>query len=81
MLFRSLHRLRREAWVGRFVEGLTPAISVLMLFTAWKIFEKGGQTGLFGWGIALVSLVVMARDFPARIVVLVAGILGVVLLR
>lgn len=76
-----LHRLRREAWVGRFVEGLTPAISVLMLFTAWKIFEKGGQIGLFGWAIAAISLVLMLRDIPARIVVLAAGILGVVFLR
>src|SRR5512139_1192070 len=28
-----LHRIRREAWIGSFVEGLAPAISVLMLFT------------------------------------------------
>ncbi len=76
-----LHHLRREAWVGRFVEGLTPAISVLMLFTAWKIFEKGGETGLFGWSIALISLIIIARNFPARIVVLTAGLLGVALLR
>lgn len=76
-----LHRLRREAWVGRFVEGLTPAISVLMLFTAWKIFEKGGETGIFGWVIALASLVVMILNIPARIVVLAAGILGVIVLR
>ncbi len=76
-----LQRLRREAWVGRFVEGLTPAISVLMLFTAWKIFQKGGETGLIGWGIGLVSMVAMFLDAPARIVLLIAGLLGVFLLR
>jgi len=43
-----LHRLRREAWVNSFVEGLTPAIAVLMVFTAWKIFEKGGGMSWFG---------------------------------
>ncbi|MCS6992364.1 MAG: chromate transporter [Anaerolineales bacterium] len=76
-----LHRLRREAWVARFVEGLTPAIAILMVFTAWKIFQKGGETGWFGWVVALVSLVIMAFDIPARLVVLAAGILGVLLLR
>lgn len=76
-----LHRLRREAWVGRFVEGLTPAISILMLFAAWKIFSKGGQTTPLGWAIGGLSLVAMFLDAPARIVVLVAGLAGVLLLK
>jgi len=76
-----LQRLHRQAWVSRFVEGLTPAISVLMLFTAWKIFEKGGETGPLGWAIGGLSLVAMFLDAPARIVVLVAGLVGVFLLK
>lgn len=72
-----LHRLRREAWLSNFVEGLAPAISVLMLFTAWKIFQKGGATGWEGWVIAIGSLIAMFLNAPARIVVVVAGILGV----
>lgn len=76
-----LHRLRREAWVSRFVEGLTPAIAVLMVFTAWKIFQKGGETGLLGWAIGGLSLAAMFFETPARIVMLVAGLLGVLLLR
>ena len=72
-----LHRIRREAWVGNFVEGLTPAISVLMVFTAWKIFQKGGATGWQGWAIGAVSLVAMFLDVPARIVVLIAGLVGI----
>lgn len=73
-----LHRLRREAWVGNFVEGLAPAISVLMVFTAWKIFEKGGDTSWAGWTIAIVSLVVMWLKVPERLVVLAAGIIGII---
>jgi len=73
-----LHRLRREAWVSNFIEGLTPAISVLMVFTAWKIFQKGGATGWQGWAIGIISLVAMFLNAPARIVVLIAGIAGVV---
>lgn len=73
-----LHRLRREAWISSFIEGLTPAISVLMLFTAWKIFEKGGATGWEGWAIGLVSLVGMfSKKAPERIVIVIAGLIGV----
>lgn len=72
-----LHRIRREAWVSNFIEGLTPAISVLMVFTAWKIFEKGGATGWQGWAIGLISLVAMFLNVPARIVVILAGVVGI----
>ena len=74
-----LHRLRREAWVSNFVEGLAPAISVLMVFTAWKIFETGGATGWQGWAIGTLSLVGMVLKLPARIVVLIAGVAGIFL--
>ena len=76
-----LHRLRREAWLRSFVEGLTPAISVLILFTAWKIFETGSESGWVAWAIGAVSLVAMFLQAPARIVLVVAGLLGVLLLR
>ncbi|HQU37931.1 MAG TPA: hypothetical protein PLR65_15220, partial [Anaerolineales bacterium] len=59
----------------------TPAISVLMLFVAWKIFEKGGSTGWEGWAIGIVSLIAMFLNAPARIVVVLAGLIGVFLLR
>lgn len=75
-----LHRLRREAWVSNFVEGLAPAISVLMLFTAAKIFEKGGETGWVGWSIAIVSFAAMWLNAPERIVVIMAGIIGIIFL-
>lgn len=76
-----LHRLRRQAWISNFVDGLAPAISVLMLFTAWKIFEKGGSTGWEGWAIGIVSLAAMLSDkIPERIVIIIAGLVGVLFL-
>ena len=75
-----LHRLRREAWLSSFVEGLAPAISVLMLFTAWKIFQKGGATGWQGWAIGIVSLIAMFLNAPARFIVVIAGVLGIIFL-
>ena len=38
-----LNRLRREAWVTRFVSGLTPAVAILMVFVAWQIFQNGNN--------------------------------------
>lgn len=72
-----LHRIRREAWVASFIEGLTPAISVVILFAAWRIFQKGGETGWQGWLLGIASLVAMLLNAPARIVVLIAALVGV----
>jgi chromate transport protein ChrA len=66
--------------VSKFVEGLTPAIVVLMLFTGWRIFERGAETGWFGWTIGLISLSIMLAKVPARIVVIAAGIVGIIFL-
>jgi len=74
-----LHRIRREAWVSNFVEGLAPAISVLMLFTAWKIFQKGGATDWRGWAIGIASLIGMIFKVPERLVVVIAAIVGIFL--
>ena len=75
-----LHRLRREAWVNRFVEGLAPAVSVLMIFTAWNIFSKGGGNSWVGWTIAIVSFAAMWRKMPERVVIIIAAIVGVIFL-
>lgn len=74
-----LHRLRRVAWVSRFVEGLTPAVAVLMVFVAWKVFT-GGNGGVVNWQmgvLGLASLIALLFDAPAPLVLLVAGILGI----
>jgi len=53
---------------------------VLMLFTAWKIFEKGGGESWAGIAIGIVSLAAMLLKAPERLVVLIAGIVGVIFL-
>jgi chromate transporter len=76
-----LHRLRREAWISSFIEGLTPSISVLMLFTAWKIFQKGGTEGWEAWAIGLISMAgMLSGRVPERIVIVIAGLIGVLFL-
>ena len=79
MVVSVLHRLRREAWVSRFVEGLTPAVAVLMVFVAWKVFA-GSNGGSITWQMSLLglaSLIALIFDAPAPLVLLVAGILGI----
>lgn len=77
-----LHRIRRESWVGSFVEGLTPAVAVLMLFVAWKVF-KGGNGGM-NWQSLLIggaSLAALLLEVPAPLVIFLAGLAGVFLFR
>ncbi len=75
-----LNRLRREAWVSRFIEGLTPAISMLMVFVALKVFSSGSDG--IGWQSLLIgtgSLIAFLYNAPTPVVLLAAGILGVLL--
>lgn len=73
-----LHRLRREAWVSQFVEGLTPAVAVLMIFVAWKVLS-GNMHGGINWQTAFIvvgSFIALIFDAPAPLVLLIAGLVG-----
>ena len=78
-----LHRIQRQAWVSRFVEGLTPAVAVLILTVAWKIVKTGFSDGL-DWrfvGLGAASLLAYLFELPAPLVVLVCGVIGTLLFR
>ena len=80
-LVNILHRVRREAWVTRFVAGLTPAISVLMLFVAWQVFQSSNSSGV-PWQSLLIaggSLVAILLEAPVPLVLITAGLAGVIL--
>ena len=78
-----LQRLRGEAWIGNFVRGLSPAVAVLMVLVAWQVFR--GESGTtIGWttiAIALASLVALLLQAPPPLVLLGAGLLGVIFFR
>ncbi len=78
-----LHRLRREAWVSRFVRGLAPAVAVLMMYVAVKLL-LGGNGGTLNWptlALAVPSLIALLFDAPPPLVLLAAGVLGIFLFR
>ncbi len=77
-----LQRLRGEAWIGNFVNGLTPAVAVLMVVVAWQIF-KGDQAGISMTTLAIggVSLIALLLKAPPPLVLLGAGFLGIIFFR
>ena len=78
-----LHRIQREAWVSRFVEGLTPAVAVLILTVAWKIFKGSGED-VIGWqtlALGGVGLAALLLEAPAPLVLLACGLAGMFLFK
>ncbi len=77
-----LQRVHNEAWVGRFVHGLVPAVAVLIVVVAWEIFSgNGNRMKTTTVIIAILSLAALLLDAPAPIVLLGAGVLGIILFR
>lgn len=77
-----LQLVRKEAWVGNFVRGLTPAVAVLMVIVAWQVFrgESDGRHWAI-WLIAALSLVAYLLKAPPPLVLLGAGLMGIILFR
>ena len=77
-----LQYLRGEAWVGNFVRGLAPAVAALMVLVAWQVFRgEGGGRIEVSIVIALLSAVALLFKVPPTLVLLTAGIAGVIFFR
>jgi chromate transporter len=77
-----LQRLRGEAWIGNFVRGLTPAVAILMVVVAWQVFYSEEQgIGSATIVIAAISLAALLLKAPPPLVLLGAGMLGIIFFR
>lgn len=77
-----LQRLQNEDWLNRFVNGLVPAVAVLIAMVAWDIFKADQKKiKIIPIVIAIVSMAALIFDLPAPLVLLGAGILGILLFR
>ncbi|MEW6401595.1 MAG: chromate transporter [Chloroflexota bacterium] len=78
-----LQRFQQEAWLGGFVAGMSPAVAALIIVVAVELLRVG-QTRRLGKRTALIavlSAVAFYFDLPSPLVLLGAGILGVLLFR
>ena len=77
-----LQHVRGEAWVGNFVRGLAPAVAALMALVAWQVFRgEGGGRIEISVIIAVVSMAALILKVPPTLVLLVAGISGIIFFR
>jgi len=77
-----LERLRGDAWVSNFVAGLAPAVAVLMVIIAWQLIREDIISR--NWASAAViilSFVALQLKIAPALVVLAAGLAGIVLYR
>ena len=83
VLVSLLHRVQREAWLSRFVEGLTPAVAVLIITVAWKVLNSGTGGDLSWIVVAMggLSLIAYLYEVPAPLVLLASGLIGTFLFR
>ncbi len=70
-----------QPWMNGFVHGMLPAVAMLIGVAAWKLFR--GSKGLRARPmlIAILSLIALLLNAPTPLVLLGAGILGVLLFR
>ncbi|HMZ08020.1 MAG TPA: chromate transporter [Anaerolineales bacterium] len=78
-----LQQVQHEDWLGGFVKGMSPAVAALIVMVAWELFRVGNtkRIGFRTLIIAALSAVAFWFEVPSPLVLLGAGILGVILFR
>jgi len=77
----TIQRYQGEAWMLGFMNGLGPAVAMLIVVVAWQIFRAEGNSS-FQWRtlfIAALSAIGFWLDIPSPFVLLGAGVLGIIL--
>lgn len=78
-----LQQVQHEEWLTGFVRGMSPAVAALIVMVAWQLFRVG-QTRSIGKRtiiIAVLSAIALWFEVPSPLVLLGAGVLGVILFR
>lgn len=78
-----LNKASNEAWLHRFITGMTPAVAMLMLVIGWQIFRRDTTQTLKKRTvfIAIISLFAIIVEIPSPLVLFGAGLIGVLLFR
>jgi len=78
-----LEQFQGENWLQGFIKGMSPAVAALIVVVAWNLFratnkKKVDRRILL---IAAISAIALFFDVPSPLVLLSAGVLGVILFR
>jgi len=76
-----LQRFQHEGWIDGFVAGMSPAVAALIIVVSWELFRASSRKKIDrrAFIIAGLSAVAFWFDIPSPIVLLGAGVLGVIL--
>jgi chromate transporter len=79
----AIQRVQGEAWMDGFIKGLAPAVAMLIVVVAWQIFRSESTKTIQVRALVIAGLSALALwfDIPSPLVLLGAGILGVILFR
>jgi chromate transporter len=78
-----LQQFQQDDWLAKFVSGMSPAVSALMVMVAWELFRAGRSKKVTKRSIfiAILSLIALLLGAPSPLVLLGAGILGIFIFR
>lgn len=76
-----LQHFQQENWLQGFVAGMNPAVAALIVIVAWEMFRVNTRTKLDRRVLLIMALSAAAFWFelPSPLVLLAAGVLGVIL--
>jgi chromate transporter len=77
----AVQHFQNEVWMKGFVSGMLPAVAVLIAVVAWKLFRNEKDSRVRTFLIAALSLAALALGAPAPLVLLGAGLMGILLFR
>lgn len=78
-----LEKVQGQVWLVNFIDGMTPAVAMLMLVIGWQIFRNDKTKAIKKRTliIAALSLIALFLNIPSPIVLIGAGLVGVALFR
>jgi len=76
-----LQRFQHESWLDGFVAGMSPAVAALIVVVSWELFRTSTRSKIDRRVvvIAVLSAIAFWFEVPSPLVLLGAGILGVIL--
>jgi chromate transporter len=76
-----LQRFQQSNWIDGFVAGMSPAVAALIVVVAWELFRATSSKAFDRRAIliAVLSAVAFWLELPSPLVLLGAGLLGVIL--